>query len=116
MTQQSFEERLSMEKPSGPNLRVLRTRPEDNMRIQTDERRPPRLLFSVEEAGVILGLGRTKVFELVGSGALGSVRVGRRRLVSLKELEAFIERLRRDDVSEASSTAREARRRRGVKR
>jgi excisionase family DNA binding protein len=44
-------------------------------------------------AGKALGVGRTKVFELVASGALRSVRVGRRRLVPVAELRAYAERL-----------------------
>jgi excisionase family DNA binding protein len=79
---------------------------------ETDQRRPARLLLSVEEAGAMLGLGRTKMFELVASGALGSVTIGRRRLVALEEIEAFVERLKLGAKSEASRTTTEARRRR----
>ena len=40
-----------------------------------------------------LGLGRSKVFELLASGQLRSVKVGRRRLVSEAALVEFIENL-----------------------
>jgi excisionase family DNA binding protein len=39
------------------------------------------------------GIGRTKWYELIGSGELPSVRLGRRRLVRHAELDRFIERL-----------------------
>jgi excisionase family DNA binding protein len=36
-----------------------------------------KLLLRVEEAQDVLGLGRTKVYELVASGQLRSVHIGR---------------------------------------
>jgi excisionase family DNA binding protein len=41
-----------------------------------------------------LGIGRTKYFELIKSGELAAVRIGRRVLTPHAELDAFIERLR----------------------
>ena len=55
------------------------------------------LLCTVEEASEMLCIGRTKIYRLIGSGELRTVRIGRRRLVPLRELEAFI-----DDLLEAS--------------
>jgi excisionase family DNA binding protein len=46
-----------------------------------------------DAAQVLGGLGRTKIFELVASGELPSVRVGRRRLVRADALREFAERL-----------------------
>lgn len=45
------------------------------------------------DAGKAIGLGRTKTFELVGSGELPSVRVGRRRLVPVSAIRDYAERL-----------------------
>ncbi len=45
------------------------------------------------DAGRAIGLGRTKTFELVGSGELPSVRVGRRRLVPVSAIRDYAERL-----------------------
>ncbi|BAD54854.1 helix-turn-helix domain-containing protein [Nocardia farcinica] len=39
-----------------------------------------------------LGVGRSKVFELIESGELRSVKIGRRRLVSEASLIEFIEK------------------------
>jgi excisionase family DNA binding protein len=50
-------------------------------------------LLRVEEAAEWLGLGRTKAYELVFTGALPSVTIGRSRRVPLTALEAFVERL-----------------------
>lgn len=44
-----------------------------------------------------LGVGRSTVFELLSSGDLRSVKVGRRRLVSEAALCEFIENLDREN-------------------
>jgi len=48
---------------------------------------------SVEEAAVLLGIGRTLAYQLVLSHALRSVKVGRRRLVIRASIEEYVERL-----------------------
>ncbi len=53
-----------------------------------------RILHPITEAASLLGLGRTKVYELVAAGELESVKVGTRRLVPHQALEAFVDRLR----------------------
>lgn len=53
-----------------------------------------RLLFSVEEAGHLLGIGRTRMFALVREGLVESVKVGRSRRVPKAAIEEFAERLR----------------------
>jgi len=57
--------------------------------------RPPhvRLLYSVEEAALMLGIGRTYMFELVATGQVGSLKIGKRRKVTRAALDEFIERL-----------------------
>jgi excisionase family DNA binding protein len=56
-------------------------------------------LNSVEDVMERLKLGRSKVFEVIGSGALRSIKVGRRRLVSEAALVDFISRLEAGDVA-----------------
>lgn len=51
--------------------------------------RAPRLL-SIKHACRLLGLGRTSLYTLIGSGQLRSVTVGRRRLVPSDAIEEFI--------------------------
>ena len=51
------------------------------------------LMVSVEQAASILGIGRTRAFELVMARSITSVKIGRRRLVVRRSLEEFIQRL-----------------------
>ncbi|MHB1209563.1 MAG: helix-turn-helix domain-containing protein [Acidimicrobiales bacterium] len=51
------------------------------------------LLVSVEQAAAILGIGRTRFFDLVMSHAVTSVKIGRRRLIVRSSLSEFVERL-----------------------
>jgi excisionase family DNA binding protein len=53
-----------------------------------------KLAFSVEEVAELLSVGRSKVFELVRSGHLGSVKLGNRRLVTQADLDEFIGQVR----------------------
>ena len=55
-----------------------------------------RLLLRPEEAAEVLGLGRSKIYELMGTGAIESVRIGGCRRVPMAALDAFIEGLRQD--------------------
>lgn len=47
------------------------------------------LFLSVEDAAAVIGLGRTKMYELVRRGVIFSVKVGKRRLVSVHALERY---------------------------
>jgi len=52
-------------------------------------------LNDVEATGVKLGgLGHTQVFDLIASGQLASVKIGRRRFVPDSAIAAYIERLK----------------------
>ena len=48
---------------------------------------------SVEEAAMLLGIGRTVAYRLVQSGDLRSVKIGRRRLVVRISIEEYVARL-----------------------
>ncbi len=54
------------------------------------------LLVSVEQAAAILGIGRTRFFDLIMSNAVTSVKIGRRRLIVRSSLKEFVEQLVRD--------------------
>ena len=49
-----------------------------------------QLLLRPREAALRLGLGRTKVYELMASGALRSVKIGAARRVSATALAEFV--------------------------
>jgi excisionase family DNA binding protein len=53
----------------------------------------PRLLLTVEEAADVLHIGRSKVFDLIRNGDLGSVKIGRLRRVPVGALDEFMARL-----------------------
>lgn len=55
---------------------------------------PPSLLVHVPIAARMLGVGRTKVYELVSEGELELVHIGCRALVPVDSVQAFSDRLR----------------------
>jgi excisionase family DNA binding protein len=55
-----------------------------------------KLLFTAEEAAEIIGVGRTKMYELLRIGAVRSVRIGRCRRIPRDALAAFVDDLRED--------------------
>ena len=63
------------------------------MRTKAAENGLPVLLVRPEDAARALGVGRTKVYELIRSGALRSVRVGGLRRVPVAALNEFVTRL-----------------------
>ena len=52
-----------------------------------------RLLLRPTEAAERLGLSRARLYELLASRQIGSVKIGASRRVPVTELEAFVERL-----------------------
>lgn len=49
------------------------------------------ITITINEALRVSGLGRTKLYELIGSGTLKTITIGRRRLVVYASLEALAE-------------------------
>jgi excisionase family DNA binding protein len=49
-----------------------------------------RILYTIDEVAVALGLGRTKVYELIKTGQLGSVLIDRSRRVPAEAVTAFL--------------------------
>ncbi len=52
-----------------------------------------KLLYTPVEACRVLGVGRSKVYELLGAGELTSVRIGACRRISAAALQEFVNRL-----------------------
>lgn len=52
-----------------------------------------KLLLTPEEAAEVLAISRTRLYELLRRGELKSVKIGKVRRVSVRELEAYVERL-----------------------
>lgn len=51
-----------------------------------------KLAYRPEELTELLPLGRTKIFNLIASGEIESIKVGRARLIPADALARFIER------------------------
>lgn len=51
----------------------------------------PAVVYNVAEAAEALRISRTAVYELIRSGQLRTVKVGRRRLVPVGALAEFVE-------------------------
>jgi len=64
------------------------------MDTETETRRDDdadRLVYTVAEAGALLGISRAFAYELVARGELPVIRLGRRRLVPKVALLALVE-------------------------
>lgn len=72
--------------PTAPEPQLI------NLTIENDE----KLLLSVLEAAQRLGIGRTLMYELLSSGQIESVHVGRLRRVPVEALAAFVAHRRLD--------------------
>jgi excisionase family DNA binding protein len=64
---------------------------------------PRRLLYSVEEAADLLGIGRTFMFHLLATGEIDSFKIGKRRKVPRDALDGYIERLRSEHAAAMAS-------------
>lgn len=53
-----------------------------------------QLLYSVREAAAIVGVGKSKMWELVARGEIESVKVDALRKIPAGALTAYVERLR----------------------
>ena len=49
-----------------------------------------KLTCTINEACEVTGLGRTKLYELIGDGHLATITVGRRRLVVVRSLLSLL--------------------------
>lgn len=64
-----------------------------------------KLLLTVEETAGVIGIGRTKVFELIASGVLESVRIGGARRVPTAAVADYVARLRAEAGGRRLETA-----------
>jgi excisionase family DNA binding protein len=55
-----------------------------------------RLLLTPEDAAEVIGVGCTKLYELLRTGAIESVRIGRARRIPADALHDYVTRLRTD--------------------
>ncbi|MGE3364792.1 MAG: helix-turn-helix domain-containing protein [Rhizobiaceae bacterium] len=53
-----------------------------------------KLLYTIDEAGEVLGHKRTFLYELLQSGKLESVKAGKRRLIVAESIQRYVASLR----------------------
>ena len=63
-----------------------------------------KLLLRVDEAAELIGLGRTKTYELVASGQLPAVHIGKAVRGATSAIEEFVRRLQADTRSPNNDT------------
>ena len=56
----------------------------------TGDEQNPKLLFTVAEAGTALGVGRTMLYNLMATGRLRPVHIGRLTRFTAAELHRFV--------------------------
>lgn len=56
-----------------------------------------KLLLTPAEAAICLGIGRSKLHELLAAGVVGSIRIGNCRRVPIAALETFVASLEESD-------------------
>lgn len=54
---------------------------------------PPKLMLTVEEAGHLIGVSRTVMYDLIGDGSIQSVKIGSLRRVPRAALDAYVAKL-----------------------
>ncbi len=63
---------------------------------KTDKAQSPagldRLAYGIADAAFVSGISRSKLYELLKSGTLASVKVGARRLIRARDLADLLER------------------------
>ena len=64
-----------------------------NERYPDMEKSQPKFLFTITEACAAIGCGRTRLYELMNSGEIETVRMGSRRLIPYAALKNFADNL-----------------------
>jgi excisionase family DNA binding protein len=67
-----------------------------NERMWRDDRQQRPLLLDAQGAAQYLRVSRTTIYTLVEKGQLRGMKIGRSRRFSLRELQAFVDRLERE--------------------
>ena len=60
-----------------------------------DENNLRQRLCDISAAGKTLNLSRTSIYSLLNDGSLSSVKIGKRRLIPVESIDAFISNLAR---------------------
>jgi excisionase family DNA binding protein len=63
------------------------------------------VLVSVDQAATVVGIGKSKLYELLLSGELKSLKIGRRRLIRMSALEEFVDGLAISQMNKCDAPA-----------
>lgn len=74
--------------PSGPNIDFRDSVLDDIARHRSLA--PTKLLLTITEACQVLAISRSKFYDLLNSGHLPSVHIGRSRRIRMTDLEEFV--------------------------
>lgn len=56
----------------------------------------PSLALGIDEAARVIGVARSMLYEIVARGEIESFKLGRRRLILVKTLDAYINRVAKE--------------------
>ena len=51
---------------------------------------PERLAYSIEEVADLTGISRSLVYDMMSAGRLEYIKVGRRRIITVQQLDTFL--------------------------
>ena len=60
-----------------------------------------RMLYPINDAVRVLGIGRSTLYELIATGEIHTVKIGRRTLIAHDELERYVTRLTEREAAES---------------
>ena len=84
-------------KTAATDINAMPTQPNEslaspeNQTASTPTIDPRAALLSVTETQALLGIGRTKLYELLGDGTLESIKVGRRTLIKRQSVRVVLD-------------------------
>lgn len=58
----------------------------------------PALALGIDEAARVIGVARSMLYEIVARGEIESFKLGRRRLILVKTLDAYINRVAKENT------------------
>ncbi|AYJ85137.1 DNA-binding protein (plasmid) [Sphingomonas paeninsulae] len=65
-----------------------------------------RLSVRIPVAAEMLGIGRTKLYELIGAGEFDVIKIGKATLIKVRSLEAFVGKQRASSEGNQPNTPR----------
>jgi excisionase family DNA binding protein len=68
---------------------------------------PQRLLLRISEVAETLGIGRTKIYEMIATGELPTVHVGRAVRISVTALQKWVEQREQQNNAQGSKVQKE---------